>query len=747
MRWSNIWLIFRREVRDQLRDRRTLFTIAILPLLLYPLIGTCFVQVSQFMKAHPTNVKIIGAESLPQDPRLLVDGSFSEEFCAKSESELLVLSLEEQGDDKLSPADMLKVAQEEISRGEYGAIVYFPPNFGARLREFRETVLKSQAGNATTADERDKLRIMVPQPIIYSNLAQDDSRIANDRVSRVLQNWRDAIVEGHMRASTIPAALTTPFKLEATDVSDSGSRRAAIWSKVLPFIVLIWALTGAFYPAVDLCAGEKERGTLETLLCSPAERGEIVWGKLLTIMLFSAATSLLNLVSMGVTGTFIINQMAAMGSNLAIGPPPLSAIFWLMLALVPIAALFSALALAIAAFARSTKEGQYYLMPLLLICLPLIILPILPTAKLDLGTSLIPITGLMLLLRSCIEGQYLDALRFLIPVVATTSICCLLAIRWAIDQFNNENVLFRESERWSLGLWLRRVFSERGDTPTIGVAVLCGIVLLAIRFFANFLVQAPASWNDIAMSAAFTQIALIAFPGILMAIMLTRNPRRSLGLVGTKWSTLPIVVGLAICLQPAITYLTIGISQMYPISPEQHASLQQFQEMFTSAPLWSLLLVLAVLPAICEELVFRGFMLSGLRHMGHKWIAIIVTSAFFGVLHGVLQQSINACIVGVLIGYIAVQTGSVIPCIFFHLTHNSLAMLNTRIDSAVLERFPILSFIYEPIEGGVVYSVPIAIVGAVAAIFIIAWLRKLPYQPYEEEQLNKALDHQSLHAC
>ena len=58
-----------------------------------------------------------------------------------------------------------------------------------------------------------------------------------------------------------------------------------MWSKILPFVVLIWALTGAFYPAIDLCAGEKERGTLETLLSSPAQRSEIVWGKLLSVVI------------------------------------------------------------------------------------------------------------------------------------------------------------------------------------------------------------------------------------------------------------------------------------------------------------------------------------------------------------------------------------------------------------------------------------------------------------------------------
>src|SRR6185295_943745 len=125
------------------------------------------------------------------------------------------------------------------------------------------------------------------------------------------------------------------------DVAEKEQRSAAVWSKVLPFLLLIWALTGAFYPAVDLCAGEKERGTLETLLSSPAQRSEIVWGKLLTVMTFSMATALLNLVSMCGTGMFIIRQLEKLdgaGLQLDIGPPPLAPLLWLVLALVPISA-------------------------------------------------------------------------------------------------------------------------------------------------------------------------------------------------------------------------------------------------------------------------------------------------------------------------------------------------------------------------------------------------------------------------
>ena len=103
------------------------------------------------------------------------------------------------------------------------------------------------------------------------------------------------------------------------DVAEKDERDAALWSKILPFLLLIWALTGAFYPAVDLCAGEKERGTLETLLSSPAERIEIVWGKLLTVMLFSVVTAVLNMLSMGITGSIVPEPVAELRPAAAAG--------------------------------------------------------------------------------------------------------------------------------------------------------------------------------------------------------------------------------------------------------------------------------------------------------------------------------------------------------------------------------------------------------------------------------------------
>jgi sodium transport system permease protein len=420
-----------------------------------------------------------------------------------------------------------------------------------------------------------------------------------------------------------------------------------------------------------------------------------------------------------------------------IGPPPAIAFVWLTLALIPCAALFSALSLAIAAFARSSREGQYYLMPLLLGSLPLMMLPLLPAADLDLGMSLIPITGVLLLLRALIEGQYWEAAKFFIPVSAVTLLGVFVSIRWAVHQFNSESVLFRESERFDLRLWVQRMFRDRGDLPTPAQALFCGVLLLMIRFFAGVAAEMPDSWDGFVRISLVTQIAFIATPACLMAIILTRRPWGTLSLGRPSfWSTIPAAAGLALAIHPLMFVLQKIVLELYPFSPRAEATLLPIQALINEMPLTWLLLSMAVAPAICEELAFRGFILSGLRRMGHKWYAIAISSILFGVAHFILQQSILAAIVGMVLGYIAVKTSSLWPAMTFHLVHNGTKLLHSRLTPAVLEEYGISSWFCQPAASGehVEFTWLAVGLGVVTAAAIIWWLKSLPNREFAEER-------------
>jgi sodium transport system permease protein len=737
MNWSNVRLILAREIRDQLRDRRTLFMIAVLPLLLYPLLGMSFFQVTQFMKQRAVRVLVVGAPATPDVPPLVDGDRFSAGlFDGPTGEELLQVTSEPvEANHNLSEPDRLERARADMAAHNCEVAVYFPADFASRFDLFHKWLLLgaeqggSQANAGQSAPE-------IPKIEVYPNLAKDSSRAAHRRVLAVLERWREEIGERNLEASKLPAKAAKPFEIGTLDVAEEGQHKAAVWSKILPFVLLIWALTGAFYPAIDLCAGEKERGTLETLLSSPAERIEIVWGKLLTIMLFSMATAILNLASLSITGSLILSQMPNLGA-----PPGLS-ILWLLIALVPVSALFSALCLALAALARSTKEGQYYLMPLVLITMPLTILPMAPGVTLNLGNSLIPVTGVVLLLRGMLEGNYLEILPYVPLVVAVTLGCCWLAIRWATSQFNTESVLFRESERWDLKVWLKHLLRDRQPTPSVAEAMFCGVMILFIRFFMSFSLAMPDTFRDFAVLAAVTELVVIATPALLMTVMLTRNPAETLLLRKPPLAAPLAAVLLAVVLHPAANLLQFIVSRVYPLD-EQLAA--QLNRMFVNPDsIWVMLAVVAVLPAICEELAFRGFILSGFRHLGHKWTAIALSSIFFGAAHVLFQQSLIACLMGMLIGFLAIQSGSLLPGLLFHIVHNSLAVLVAQITPALADQRHWLHWLMrDAADEGPLYRWPVVVASLLASGLVLAWFQRLPYARTAEESLQEAIEHQS----
>jgi sodium transport system permease protein len=728
MKWPNVKLIFSRELRDQLRDRRTLFTVVVMPLILYPLMGMAMLQVAQFMREYPTKVWIVGEENLPAETPLIKDGELNPEYVNEKDRNLLQLSFSSENNIefqsifrdfrtrpgmKRAPALVDEMIEREMKERKLDLAVFIPSKFDSQDPE---------SGNK------------LPEIFLFQNTANDKSRIGVERFARALDEWKTAFVTKSLSDVGVSITKAQGFRVNLTDVADQSGKKAAAWSKILPFIVMIWCLTGAFYPAIDLVAGEKERGTFETLLSSPAERSEIAIGKLLTVMTFSIATSILNLLSMGVTGLFVVARLGAsnpIGGGMPIGAPPLSSIGWLLLALIPISALFSAIALAAAAFARSSKEGQYYLVPLMMISMPLMMVPMLPGAQLDFGTSLIPVSGLMLMLRGLIEGQYTECAQFFGPVCAVTLVCCWLSVRWAVHQFNSETVLFRASERFGIGSWMKHVMRERHDLPSFGNAILCAVVILMAKFFLDMVATTPANFADFFKVTLTILLAGIAAPAIMMAVVLTRNPAKSLRLKLCSFPVACAAIVLAILLNPLFTWFSAGVMYLYPPAGDLAMMQRAIDNILGNSPgLWATLLAIAFLPAVLEELAYRGFILSGLESMKNKWQAIFLTSLFFGMAHGVIQQSIMTFGVGMVLGLIAIQTRSIIPCILFHLTHNSLAVLLSQADSSVIQPSPFLSRILYSSDGlSYQYGLIPGALMTIAGVGLTIWFLRMKSNP------------------
>jgi sodium transport system permease protein len=765
MNWTTILLIFQREVRDQLRDRRMLFMMFVLPLLLYPLMGLSFLQLAQFLQEHPARVLIVGNPVLPDYPALLeqdekgralfaqewlkeashkapfaVTPNTQREFLAKAANTPDLPEMPTPEEQTAIDEAIKQHAKELVDAEQIEVVLVFPPDFAQQLQDFQAWLLAHKRGENPGVKAPP-----LPSPRIYGNTAKAKSQLAQLRVYEVLNRWQTAIGQKHLNDSMVPIDVLRPLEIEAVELAGEQQKEAANWSKILPMMLILWALTGAFYPAIDLCAGEKERGTLETLLCSPAEREEIVTGKMLTVMLFSLLTSLFNLISVGATGLFVMGQLGDAQGLSKLGMPPAASLAWMALALIPVSILFSALCVALASYARSNKEGQYYLMPLMMTVLPLVLLPMNPAMDLTLGNALIPISGLMLLLRSLLEGEYARILPYLVPVLLVTATCCWIAVRWAVDQFNREDVLFRESERFDLRLWLRHLFLDKKETPSIGMALACVILMFIAKFFLEpvFATRlSPATLGTVPYFAAMvlcTQLLIMFLPAVVMALVFTTKPLKTLLLLPTRPLAVLLAVVLAVVLHPTSFVLGEMLQHLYPVSTQMQELLKGFESTYKQVPLWLAITLIAVVPAICEELAFRGFILSGLRHWGSRRRAIILSAVFFGFLHGMLQQSLNAVILGLVLGYIAVKANSLWPCIAFHLTNNALKLLHGEF--ATVEKAPDwFAWMLQPplnAEPGsaMLFQPTIIVIGILAAGVILAWFGRLPLQRTREEAL------------
>lgn len=701
LNWRNVRLIFLREVRDQLRDRRTLFMVAVLPLLLYPAMGIGMMELNLLFREQPRTVVVLGADQLPESPALLDGNRFDSRWFTKpsaAERLIVVSDSPESAEQKSGAArarreqllEQARAVRDELPRdreragalfgkGDIEVLIVVPSGFAAQLGRVEQSLREGR-------DERRLSREYVRPEIVY-NKADEKSQITYGSVTGALEKWETAILDDWLALARLDPQFTHPVLGEAIDVALAEQVSASIWARLFPALLVIMSITGAFYPAIDLVAGEKERGTMETLLICPASRSEIVLGKFFTVMAFSCGTALLNLASMGFTGKHIAS-MAPTGAmhGAVVTLPPLGGLLWLIVLLVPLAALFSALCLALATFARSSKEGQYYLTPLLMVTLGLTVFCLSPGVELNPRYALMPIVGLALLLKGLLLSPLQSmSLYAYIPAVLISSLgYSALALWWAVDQFQREEVLFREAERFDLKLWFKHLLRSKEPVPSFSEAAFCFVLIVFLQFFSmKFMHQkleaSVANRSAISLHLLLVQqLALIACPALMMGIMLTTSLRATFSIRWPQWKFLGIAALLPLAIHP-LSYELLSRLRWFlgDLPPEMAKDLEFLSDV--DQPMWLILLATSIAPAFCEEVAFRGFILRGLSRGGRTLLAIAFSSLAFGIMHWIPQQVFNASLIGILLAALTIRSRSLLPAMIFHFLNNGLSVVRARV--------------------------------------------------------------------
>src|ERR1700722_1018078 len=241
MSFRNIGIVYRKELTDSLRDRRTVISMLVVPLIVMPLLtigmGILSITLVGLAMREIPRVMILGGEDSPRG----------------------IAELRQLKDVQIVPAK--PDYAEEITNKQIRAAVEIPEGFDAKLA----------AGESSTVK-------------IYMYEGELKSGFGADRLQKFFRDARDRIVQEHLEARQLPENLARPFDIEEKNVAPPEKVGGALLGGIVPYFVILLCLTGAMYPAMDLTAGEKERGTIETILCSPVSRTHLVLGKFLMVL-------------------------------------------------------------------------------------------------------------------------------------------------------------------------------------------------------------------------------------------------------------------------------------------------------------------------------------------------------------------------------------------------------------------------------------------------------------------------------
>lgn len=274
---------------------------------------------------------------------------------------------------------------------------------------------------------------------ILFNASNENSLNALARTRDLLRQFDKFALKERIQALSLPESFASPTKVETTNLATSKSTGSLVLGMILPYLIVISAAFGGIQTAFDLCAGEKERGTMETLLVSPASRDEIVRGKLLTILIISLIASfcaISGILAPLVFGLELFKDLV--GDQISFD---LLSVFWMLLLVIPLALFTSSLLLAISSFARNQKEAQTYILPFIsIIILPAILSSVIG-AESSLYTAFIPVLNISLTMKQ-IFGNLFGPLYFAISLF-TSLLYAFLAMRLATALFQREQILFR----------------------------------------------------------------------------------------------------------------------------------------------------------------------------------------------------------------------------------------------------------------------------------------------------------------
>ncbi|MFQ5422476.1 MAG: ABC transporter permease subunit/CPBP intramembrane protease [Phycisphaerae bacterium] len=707
--YGRVWVVFRKELIDTLRDRRTLIAMVLVPVVLYPVLMVVLVEALRSEKGRRETERY--------------------HICVPDENHRRWLEGVLQREDRARAAE--QAADRNATAAEGRPAVDDNARLSASLRADQVDIAVLGPGASLWERVKDKtfqLGVLVDPPpdpdapfggpnrivqLIYAD-TEPLSEFLYARISRTLANESDRIVHDRLASMPQGESLLTPIRLSTLSTAGPDMQYAKILAAIVPFLLVIMTVTGAMYPAIDLTAGERERGTLETLAVSPVPTGQIVAGKFCVVITIAMFTTVLNLGSMAAMIHFTkldqltrasarggeaeivaiqqsIEQSTSGESHRALSQRDylqqrrrleatadrsvgaiVTAAPAVLLAMVPFAVLFSAIMLAACSFARTFKEAQNYMMPVMMgALLPAMVVSYMPSIRLEGALLVVPVANIVVLIRELFLGNY--NVSAITVTLLSTCFYAVVAVSVAARLYGTEAVLF--SDVGSYKTLIRRRFFKPRSHPSAAEALMLLAVIFPLHFYWQSSMLDPNSDRpQVLLVLAISQIAFFAGPALIIAWYLKINLRKAFSL---RVPAPPHALGALLIAAgaPAVSFMIHRIQARLVDAPPAFDVFKQFEAILTNGPLWTTLLVIALLPAVCEELLFRGLLQSGLRSRLSHIKTMVAVGVIFGLFHIVLEKIPQVSLMGMLLAFVCLRSRSIFLAMAVHLAHNAIPVL------------------------------------------------------------------------
>ncbi len=633
---NKIKILVRKEIMDILRDRKTLIMMVVVPVLLYPLL-------------------IIGMA--------LVFGRIAQ----SQEEKVYTVGYSAEYEDTVSRLRELYQEDKENDDGEGGLVFVAYPGERTSQKEAGQLSFEMFSGedmpdillNITEKNGAEHIVVMY-------NSTENDSESAMYEAEDLLELYCEELLDDRLAEEGLTEEFLHPVTFESEDqASESESFGMSIGGSI-GMMLVITILLGAIYPAIDATAGEKERGTLETLLTLPVTNFQMILSKYISVSLFACATAIISLLSLGGSVLFLIFGVAGeiLKDMPHISPVVLTAaVPGILLTMISTALLATAACMCFCVFARSFKEANNYVTPVLFVIMFASMAGMIPAVKFDHVTAMIPFVNVSLMIRQITAWQF-------VPALAGTTILVnlgysVLVVYVLAHIYDSENVLFSDGFA-GFALFRRRSEIKKGTVPAPGDLLIGITVLLLLLLYVGSAVSVRAGfWGTMA-----SQFLIFAVPLFMVwylksdvrTLFSLRRPRR-----GTILGSILLYLG-AYCLM-----ICVGAVFM-KLLPGSTENLETSFGPVLDQPFPVILLVIAAMPAVGEEILFRGLLFGSLRTRMSDRKAILISAAVFAAFHMSLVKLIPTFMLGAVFACILSGTGSLYVTSCLHFLNNAVSM-------------------------------------------------------------------------